>query len=327
MKDRILIIGNGFDLDLGMKTSYKDFFNSRFWPFHKTLYDYSPNNYSYPQALSDALLMEKEESNWFDIEGAMGRYACHRRRDDSGYVHPDCVERAQDDKTQYEKITSDLKAYLLDVQKKTEIKTDSVAAQVFKAIIGNGYFDKIFTFNYTDLKSIAATLRVNTDFWYTHMHGSLDTEIILGIESRMEFDPLYRFMCKEYNPNYETRLLIRFLNEAEEVVIFGHSLGEIDYHYFQSFFKKQSADILTKEESKRITIFTHDTESQMDICDQLRNMNDRRLDSLYGNNILQIFRTEDCSETVQFQEFLRHLKDTSKARHHAKMESISSMIH
>lgn len=53
MKYRILIIGNGFDLDLGMKTSYKDFFNSRFWPFHKKLYDYSSNNYSYPQALSE----------------------------------------------------------------------------------------------------------------------------------------------------------------------------------------------------------------------------------------------------------------------------------
>lgn len=326
MKERILIIGNGFDLDLGMKTSYKDFFNSRFWSYHNRKYDYSANNYAYPQALSDALLIEKEESKWFDIEAAMGRYACHKRHSEGGYLHPNHIEKAQDDKVQYEKITSDLKSYLIETQKKSTLKKESVAAQVFKAILHNGYFDRIFSFNYTDLKAIAKTLGERSDFWYTHMHGSLDTEIILGIESRMEFDYLYRFMCKEYNPNYQSRLLIRHLNEAEEVVIFGHSLGSIDYHYFKSFFQKQSADILSKEESKRITIFTYDEESQMDICDQLRNMNDRKLDSLYGNNILQIFRTKDCEGTRQYKDFLNHLKDTSKAAHTSKMRYIANSI-
>lgn len=28
----LLILGNGFNLELGMKTSYSDFFNSPFWP-------------------------------------------------------------------------------------------------------------------------------------------------------------------------------------------------------------------------------------------------------------------------------------------------------
>ena len=30
---RTLVIGNGFDLDAGMKTSYSDFARSKFWPF------------------------------------------------------------------------------------------------------------------------------------------------------------------------------------------------------------------------------------------------------------------------------------------------------
>ena len=32
MPNNILIIGNGFDLDLGLKTKYSDFAKSDFWP-------------------------------------------------------------------------------------------------------------------------------------------------------------------------------------------------------------------------------------------------------------------------------------------------------
>lgn len=326
MKDRILILGNGFDLDLGLKTSYRDFCNSRYWPFNKLQYDYDNGGYTFPMSLSDALLLEKNNSTWFDIEATLGKYACHKRRDESGYVHPDTLEQAAADKTQYERLVTNLKAYLQEIQKKAQIDKDSIAAQVFRALIMNGYFNKIFTFNYTDLKYLAKQIGIQQDFWYTHMHGTLDKGIILGIESRMDFDPLYRFMCKEYNPNYETRLLIRCLNEAQEVVFFGHSLSAIDYHYFQSFFKKQSEDILVKEQSKEITIFTYDIESQFDICDQLRNMNDRKLDSLFGNNILRIFRTSDCQDTSQYCEFLDHLKGTSKDSDNKKLNRLASMI-
>lgn len=326
MKDRILILGNGFDLDLGLKTSYRDFCNSKYWPFNRLQYDYERGGYSIPMSLSDALLLEKNNNTWFDIEATLGKYACYKRRDDSGYVLPETLEQVDIDKTQYESLVLNLNAYLQDIQKKTQINKDSIAAQVFRAIIRNGYFNKIFTFNYTDLNFLARNMGVQQDFWYAHMHGTLEKGIILGIESRMDFDPLYRFMCKEYNPNYETRLLIRSLNEAQEVVFFGHSLSAIDYHYFMSFFKKQSEDILSKEQSKEITIFTYDIESQFDICDQLRNMNDRKLDSLFGNNILRLFRTSDCQDTSQYNEFLDHLRKTSKDADHEKLNRLASMI-
>lgn len=328
MKDRILILGNGFDLDLGLKTSYRDFCNSRYWPFNKLQYDYNYDGgrYTFPLSLSDALLLEKNNSTWFDIEATLGKYACLKRGDDRGYVRPKTLQQADIDRTQYESLVSNLRAYLQEVQEKAQINKDSIAAQVFRAVIENGYFNKIFTFNYTDLKSLALSIGIQKEFWHTHMHGTLEKGIILGIESRMDFDPLYRFMCKEYNPNYETRLLIRCLNEAQEIVIFGHSLSAIDYHYFQSFFKKQSEDILTKEQSKEITIFTYDTESQFDICDQLRNMNDRKLDSLFGNNILRIFRTSDCRNTSQYNKFLNHLRRTSKDTDHENLNRLASMI-
>lgn len=32
MYNNILILGNGFDLDLGLPTKYSDFANSEYWP-------------------------------------------------------------------------------------------------------------------------------------------------------------------------------------------------------------------------------------------------------------------------------------------------------
>lgn len=124
------------------------------------------------------------------------------------------------------------------------------------------------------------------------MHGNLKDGIILGIESNMDFCPLYRYMCKEYNPVYESRFLSNELHEAKNIVIFGHSLSAIDYHYFQRFFKEQSREDITNSEKKKITIFTYNEDSAWDIRDQLRIMNNKRLDLLYGQNEFQIIRTD-----------------------------------
>lgn len=32
LKRTVLVVGNGFDMNLGLKTSYKDFFDSDFFP-------------------------------------------------------------------------------------------------------------------------------------------------------------------------------------------------------------------------------------------------------------------------------------------------------
>lgn len=34
MNNKVLVLGNGFDIDLGLKTKYRDFADSEFWPFN-----------------------------------------------------------------------------------------------------------------------------------------------------------------------------------------------------------------------------------------------------------------------------------------------------
>ena len=58
-----LIIGNGFDLDLGLNTKFSDFANAEdFWPKK----DDSP--------LSAFLDSKKTVEKWFDMEGALRKY-------------------------------------------------------------------------------------------------------------------------------------------------------------------------------------------------------------------------------------------------------------
>lgn len=57
------------------------------------------------------------------------------------------------------------------------------------------------------------------------------------------------------------------------------------------------------QDAKTITIFTKDEETKRDICDQLRKMNNKRLDLLYGMNVFHIFRT-DGSDDAGIREFI-----------------------
>ena len=68
MAKKILIIGNGFDIDLGLRTRYSDFANSKIWE------QLMENTYGLDQDLLGALKKAKEKEAWFDIEKTMNDY-------------------------------------------------------------------------------------------------------------------------------------------------------------------------------------------------------------------------------------------------------------
>lgn len=67
---RTLIIGNGFDLDLGLHTSYRDFAKSDLWPI-----GYQEQKESF---LAQKLQADSYE-NWFDLENSLCEYAQEKR--------------------------------------------------------------------------------------------------------------------------------------------------------------------------------------------------------------------------------------------------------
>lgn len=294
--NRVLILGNGFDLDLGWNTRFSDFMKSQYWP---------QNNHS--GSILHHLERCRDLTDWFDLEYQIGVYA-------SGMATRGDSKRSHDINREYfQKMVDGFKMYLLEATAEP-IKSDSIAAIALNAILNNLNFTSIYSFNYTSLHKIAEQLGLKSRIVYEHVHGSLqDDNIIVGAPEDVDINEGYKFLYKTFNEHYSSNALIHDLRDAKEVVFFGHSLGPTDYHYFQEFFKTQCVDGLPRKDAKKITIFTYDDESRISILSQLRRMNENKTNLLYGQNDFKIIMTSK-GESLEFKAFLEHLHQTTKNR-------------
>ena len=300
-KKKVFIIGNGFDLDLGWKTRYSDVAKSSFWRLSE--------NYSFVE-LTAFLKRKVQTHKWFDLEMALQEYASVTDR----YIYPNNKFTRQEDYRVFEELTNSLMDYLSEEQQKP-INTDSIAAKVFRSIIDNGYFTSIYTFNYTNLGLMAKQLNLDATISFEYVHGSIEKRsAILGVEDKTDLRPGYSFLYKTFNRNYESHHIQYDMAEADEIVFFGHSLGRNDYHYFQQLFRMQSSENLQRANSKRITIFTYDDDSRIDILEQLREMNDKNTNLLFSQNDFQFICTKyDITDKERLKRFFNHLAKDSLA--------------
>ena len=71
----VLIHGNGFDLDLGLESSYKNFIESDEWKTRMNVINKLTDKYQSYKPYSLFLYLEKQskESQWFDIEESISK--------------------------------------------------------------------------------------------------------------------------------------------------------------------------------------------------------------------------------------------------------------
>ena len=121
--------------------------------------------------------------------------------------------------------------------------------------------------------------------------------------------------------NFTPPDIVTALKDADEVIIFGHSLGENDRQYFAPFFLKQ-ADY-DNPERKDITIFTRDDYSKIEIKRALQKMTDGKLSALYSINQPIIIRTKNLQEDqkLMYDFLLKH-----HTRDHYAMEVIGKLL-
>lgn len=292
-----MIIGNGFDLDLGLKTRYSDFAKSEYWPKKDFYFE---NNLQ--KAMSDAACKDA----WFDLEQVLADYAATQDGDAFTPQSPYCYE----DKNFFNQLTNNLTLYLHNEQKTCTIQKDSIAAKVLRSVVNNGYFSSIYSFNYTDISYLASKLGIQVNK-YEHVHGCLkDSSIILGVDDKVDLRKGYSFLYKTFNKSYTSHHIQYDLQEADEVVFFGHSLGPNDYHYFEQFFRYQCQESFDRKDMKRITFFTYDDKSRISLLEKLREMNDKRTDLLFMLNDVDFICTKD-GDSEKLQRFLKHMKESS----------------
>lgn len=320
MHDYMLVIGNGFDLNLGLPTRYRDFVCSCIFKRMYVERIQKRKIQGNPQpSLLDYLYGKKFYERWYDIEAAMLDYISSKK--DGNFVN-----NIEDDKIDYQLVCDCLAKYLVSIfqsgndLKQAQMMEETHAGQLLKRL--NSQSTIIYSFNYTPLKLIINAVYGNNSLETIGLHGKIKEEaifegnieninIILGVETTdiTQIAPGYSFMLKSNNPIYKsTRISLDLLN-SRHVIIFGHSLNSMDFGYFKEYFQMLERTI---NESKRLTIITKDNNSRIDLLDNLRR-NGISVRDVFAHARVDIVLTDeiDNKQSESYSLFNKLLEDVS----------------
>lgn len=274
----LLIIGNGFDRSLGLKTSYEDFFTSDHF---KNL---SRNN-GLIRYLDNALNIQK----WIDLETEIKNYSARINETKRLVKHPSFRDNTELEKKEFRELITALHNYLDSIE--YHIDPISPAYKLIKSFITEAGPKTILDFNYT--KSVELIIQDNPAHALSHVkvHGSIETDnIIVGVEDEAtEVDNFYKKAYPHYYPGIQVS---KYLGEVfQEIIFFGYSLGQTDHSYFKEFFSSRSRR--TSVNDPLITIYFHDMKAADALNEELVKLTDSRLLSFKSLNNFVMKKASD----------------------------------
>lgn len=283
MKKVSIILGNGFDLNLMLRTSYSDFARSREFknlPKNLSLVDRSNPE----QSLYAHLQSVFDKQNWFDVEEEIYDYASKCKH--NNYLLP----------LEFDHIKDALKQYLIRVVENTTPCHESLAYKFMKNVIEESNSDIcVFNFNYTNCLTLCdCNSRDNVNC--CNIHGDLASEIVLGYYDYKKIisNENLSFMDKTYMLKKAGFGIGAKLIEANDVIFFGHSLNPMDFSYFKSYFDYVAQ---TSSTNQSLTFICLDEKSIMKIKRMLITQG-YELRKLYENlNNLDFVRTHYWNES------------------------------
>lgn len=246
----LYIIGNGFDIAQGMKTSYPDFYKT----LNNKVYDAS---YWMQQVVKD---INTDIKLWSDMEEALGAFTSK-------------VTSVEDFEDLYFRLSDHLQEYLKneeanflptkelcnkcrkDVATLSSYlgETDKISYQSFRNERSSGEDITIITLNYTN--TIEKLLSFNNTTildlgngkylrQIIHVHGMLDDTIIIGVNNEEQIankdfctnDDVKDLLIKSQaniTMKYDRHLLCeKRVREANLIILYGVSLGETDAYWW-----------------------------------------------------------------------------------------------
>lgn len=264
----VFLIGNGFDLNLGLDTSYPKFYE---WYYKQDTTKESV------QLFKKALSEEKGRriELWRDLELFLGESS-------------NLFENAQDYIDVILDVNDNLRRYI-SIQNNRLIKNDEEAVKIltknfinpgeklttrsrltFESFVrrwnGSKWSFNIISFNYTDvleriLMNDSPTIfgkNESGDPVYLnsikHIHGTIDNTILVGVDNidqivKMEFRNNYDVQCKVVKPmaNYSTESMVdeeclNIIDKANLICVFGCSLGPTDETWWRAVKNRIQSD-------------------------------------------------------------------------------------
>ena len=315
MADIALIVGNGFDLDMGLPSKYSDFILSKEWQDVLKKFNVFLQMQDYQEhSLVGQLQLASQNSQWFDIEEEIHKFIEN---------HSNLKDlEVRDIRSEFDAIKVALTNYLKRITA-TFTADNSKASTVLHYRLRESpltateiYFNYTYPHQYIKLP-IQPEIFNGGQHWATFVHGSLrDNDIVLGcdLQEGEQVNRQLSFMYK-YNQLKKANHIARNILEAKEIIFFGHSINEMDFGYFKEFFKVASASPIP---IRHLTIITYDDESERNIKDNIRNQG-ISVSDLYSNlwtfDIIKTSKLYDnnAEEGKKCSEFLERL--LTKDRH------------
>ena len=176
MADIAIIIGNGFDLDMGLPTKYSDFINSLEWQNIIAKVDAFLQDKNYKEhSLVGQLQLASKDSQWFDIEEEIHKFIA---------AHPDNTPQTIGEiKYEFELIRRGLANYLKSVATNRIQNKDKLSYLLLYNLQQSPYSIVEIYFNYTNPGIFMPHTMYYSLCKFTYVHGSLQNDdIVLGCD-------------------------------------------------------------------------------------------------------------------------------------------------
>ncbi len=307
MHKTVLILGNGFDMNLGLPTSYHHLVNST--EFQQEIL----KGNSLAQYLKTK---ENTISNWIGLENELVVYVSSVRPNKDVFIQ------------EFTALKNIISTYYKRVNESEPIKFNMASDVFIENYVGRlKHPDEellILNFNYT-----CTPMRVLDAYWKTpgkflkyadqlleiiscftgepyapklkhlkeiHPHGTIVDNIIFGVSDKENVGE-YIFLKKSVDRHYSPRFSSDDLLSANEIIIFGHSLGKTDHHYFKDLFMKQSE---IGAESKNIEIYYYGEQERLKVMNELDCLTEHRLSNLHMNNRIKFIDSSIADYDVSY---------------------------
>lgn len=263
--DGILITGNGFDLNLGLKTSYPDFIAS----------DVFSNLLTAENQLCLYLKNQHGVNNWIDIENELKEYSSSIYKDSNRNIF----------RQEYQSLCKSLCEYLNNLDMSFIDETSQACkflTEEFERLL-------IFNFNYTlSLEYLLYKNKLNHEI--LKVHGTAkENKIVFGVEDNARINASDVFLKKStciWNKIYD---IDKILSKAKDIIFLGYSLGETDHHYFKQFFQTAAINNFMDKNRKNIFISYYKEDSMYDILKQIDDMTNNRIQGLRTHQNFKMF--------------------------------------
>jgi hypothetical protein len=305
----LLIVGNGFDLNLGLKTSYADFIASE-----QFLEICNSNNFA------KYLKSKIDIQRWVDIENEIPQYLSGNFIDRDAVIDREspfgesCIiingkkiavyearefltNNLKQFKTEYKEIKNTLVSYLQTqvISANLDNYKDTEAYYLLSKVknLGNLY---VLNFNYTSsIEKLIRFMKVDAIFGINilHIHGSIEDDgIVFGIQDEInskikESLSEYPYVYKSSSIYLQSYGINKLFEQCVHIIFFGYSLGETDSSYFNDFFE-DLVDYKVNKKFKKIDIFYRDEEALDSLNSRIRDLTDGKVSTIRKNHDISL---------------------------------------